>query len=179
MSPQATMERPAVVRPSVSSRRRVMNIPLKGTIEDARRQAAMVLEVLAGVATTTEAAKALSLSLVSYYKLEARALRGLVMGCQPPGRGPRSSPEVEVQRLRKQCRRLQQEVGRYQALVRVTQRAAGLNTVPPAAVKDARGRRKRKPSVRALKAAQTLRNAPAEAAPAQPPASVLVGSAAS
>ena len=169
MSNQATLERPAAKPPRAD--RKYMNIKLHGTIEESRRQAAAILEVLAGVLTPTEAAKALSLSLISYYKLESRALRGLVMGCQPPGRGPRSSPEVEVQRLRKQCQRLQQDVGRYQALVRTAQRAAGLHATAPVAPTDGKGRRKRKPAVRALKAIQTIRNAPPEES-AQPLASV-------
>lgn len=177
MSTQTTLERPAAKPPR--SDRKCMNIKLHGTIEESRRQAAAILEVLAGVLTPTQAAKALSLSLMSYYKLEARALRGLVLGCQPLGRGPRSSPEVEVQRLRKQCQRLQQDVGRYQALVRIAQRAAGLHATAPAASTDGKGRRKRKPVVRALKAIQTIRNAPPEAPPAQPAASALAASEAS
>ena len=161
MSSHATTERPSAAKAPRADRKH-MNIKLKGTIEESRRQAAAILEVLAGVATPTDAAKALSLSLVSYYKLEARALRGLVLGCQPAGRGPRSSPEVEVQKLRRQCQRLQQDVGRYQALVRAAQRAAGLHAMVPAASRDAKGRRKRKPAVRALKAIQTIRSAPPE-----------------
>ena len=154
-----------------------MNIPLKSTSEESRRQAAAVLEVLAGVRTPLEAAKALSLSLVSYYKLESRALRGLVLGCQSPGRGPRPSPEVEIQRLRRQCQRLGQDVGRYQALARAAQRAAGLAAVVPSAPTDARGRRKRKPSVRALKAIQSIRGAMQETPPPEPasPALAAVG----
>ena len=175
---QTKLEHPATAKPPRSDRK-YMNIKLKGTIEESRRQAAAILEVLAGVRTPTDAAKALSLSLPAYYKLEARALRGLVLGCQPPGRGPRSSPEVEVQRLRKQCQRLQQDVGRYQALARAAQRAAGLPAVSAAAPTDAKGRRKRKPSVRALKAIQTIRNAPPDTPPAQPAAPALAATEAS
>ena len=94
MNTQSTLQRPAA-KPSRSDPKH-MNIKLAGTLQESRRQAAAILEVLAGVGTPTDAAKALSLSLVSYYKLEARALRGLVLGCQPVGRGPRPSPEVEV-----------------------------------------------------------------------------------
>lgn len=172
MSNQATLERPAAKpgRPD----RKYMNIQLGKTTDEARRQAAAVLEVLAGVLTPTQAAKALSLSLISYYKLESRALRGMVVGCQPPGRGPRSSPEVEVQRLRKQCQRLQQDVSRYQALVRTAQRAAGLHATAPAVPADGKLHRKRKPAVRALKAIHTIRNAPPDApVPAAQPALAL------
>jgi hypothetical protein len=137
-----------------------MALKLDRTTTDARRQAAAILEVLAGVRTPTEAATALSLSLPAYYKLEARALRGMVLGCQPPGRGPRSSPEVEVKRLRRQCQQLKQEAGRYQALARAAQRAAGLPAPPAKPAKDARGRKRRKPAVRALRALAAIRQAP-------------------
>jgi len=137
-----------------------MALKLDRTTTDARRQAAAILEVLAGVRTPTEAATALTLSLPAYYKLEARALRGMVLGCQPPGRGPRTSPEVEVKRLRRQCQQLKQEAGRYQALARAAQRAAGLSAPPAAPAKDARGRKRRKPAVRALRALAAIRQAP-------------------
>lgn len=147
-----------------------MALKLDRTTSDARRQAAAILEVLAGVRTPMEAAKALGLSLPAYYKLEARALRGMVLGCQPPGRGPRSSPEVEVRRLRRQCQQLKQEAGRYQALARAAQRAAGLTAPPAAPAKDARVRKKRKPSVRALRALAALRQAPDDPPAAAEPA---------
>jgi hypothetical protein len=137
-----------------------MKLKLDRTTDQARAQAAAILAVLAGARTPTDAAKSLSLSLPAYYKLESRALRGLVLGCQPPARGPTPSPEVEVQRLRRQCQRLQQDVGRYQALARAAQRAAGLAASPATPPTDARGRRRRKPSVRALKAINALRQPP-------------------
>jgi hypothetical protein len=133
-----------------------MALKLQKTTVDARRQAAAVLEVLAGARTPGEAATSLGLSVPAYYKLEARALQGMVFGCQPVGRGPKSSPEAEVRRLRRQCEQLIRDLRRYQALARSAQRAAGL-TAPAAVQKDARGRRKRKPAVRALKAAETMR----------------------
>jgi hypothetical protein len=43
-----------------------------------KRQAAAILEVLAGARTPTEAATALAVSLPRYYQLESRALEGLV-----------------------------------------------------------------------------------------------------
>jgi hypothetical protein len=148
-----------------------MALKLDRTTVDSRRQAAAILEVLAGVRTPTDAAKALSLSLPAYYKLESRALQGLINGCQPAARGPTPSPEVEIRKLRRDCQRLQQELQRYQALARNAQRAAGLAAVIPAPKTDARGRRKRKPSVRALRAIDAIRQVP-ETAPPQTPISV-------
>ena len=137
-----------------------MALKLGAITAEVRRQAAAVLEVLAGVRTPTDAAKDLSLSLPAYYKLESRAVRGLVAACRPPGRGPRPSPELEATRLRRQCQRLQQDLQRYQALACSVQRAAGLPSQPATPPRDAKGRRKRKPSVRALKALAALKQAP-------------------
>lgn len=154
---QATVERPVAARePSGPRARRGMGLKLGKTTAESRQQAAAVLDVLAGVRTPADAAKALSLSLPAYYKLESRALESLVQGCQPPGRGPKPSPEVEAHRLRRQCHRLQQDLLRYQALARAAQRAAGLAAAAPPKP-PVKGRRVRKPAVRALKAAQFIR----------------------
>jgi hypothetical protein len=157
-----------VSKPSGVKPRAHMALRLDRTGPDARRQAAAVLDVLAGVRTPTEVAKALAISLVAYYKLEARALEGLVRGCEPAARGPRPSPEVEVRRLQREGERLQREVHRYQALARAAQRASGLSAPAPAAKTDAKGRRHRRPTVRALKAARTIREQPEP--PVPPPA---------
>ena len=162
-APQRTSPTRAPGRP-----RRIMALKLDRTTADSRRQGAAILEVLAGVRTPTDAAKALSLSLPAYYKLESRALQGLINACQPAMRGPTPSPEVEARKLRRDCQRLQQDLQRYQALARNAQRAAGLAAVVPSPKVDARGRRKRKPSVRALKAIQTLRSVPEPPAPEAP-----------
>jgi hypothetical protein len=120
--------------------RQGMALKLGPITPEIRRQAAAILEVLAGARSPTDAAQDLALSLPAYYKLESRAIRGLILACRPPGRGPRPSPELEATRLKRQCQKLQQELQRYQALARAAQRAAGLPA--PAATpkdKDARG----------------------------------------
>jgi hypothetical protein len=171
-APTTTVPKP--VRPRVP-----MALKLGAITSEVRRQAAAVLEVLAGVRTPTDAARDLSLSLPAYYKLESRAIRGLVASCRPPGRGPRLSPELEATRMRRQCQRLQQDLQRYQALARSVQRAAGLPSPPATPPRDAKGRRKRKPAVRALKALAALKQAPEvpEPAPAVTAAPVAQGSA--
>lgn len=160
MNTTLTTSDPSRTGKPVRGTRHAMKLKLERTTGDARRQAAAILEVLAGVRTTTEAAGALSLSLPAYYKLESRALQALVMGCQPACHGRSPSPETEARKLRRDCQRLQQELQRYQALARNAQRAAGLTAVAPTSKIDARGRRKRRPSVRALKAIESLRNVP-------------------
>ena len=133
----------------------------------ARRQAAVILEVLAGVRRPSEAAQVLSTSLPRYYQLERRALLGLVAACEPAPRGPRQDVARQLGALERENRRLKRECDRQQALVRMAQRSLGLP--PPAVLKPAsqgkedskngtaKRRRQRRPSVRALQVVQSLR----------------------
>jgi hypothetical protein len=123
----------------------------------AKRLAAAILEVLAGLRTPQQAAQALELSLPRYYQVEAAGLRGLLAACEAKPRGRQPDPRQEVAALQRQNERLQRDVARQQALVRVAQRTVGLP--PPAApTKAAAGqRKKRKPVARALTVAARLR----------------------
>lgn len=137
--------------------------------QQARRTAAAILEVLAGMMTPAEAARGVGISIVRYYVLEARALQGLVSACEPKPIGRVRTPEREIQDLRLQVRRLTNERDRHQALARAAQRALGLK--PPAPTPKAPGKksRKRKPVVRALRVVEALAQgfrAEAQAAPA-------------
>lgn len=148
-----TRRRPAAPQPSVAS-------------SQARRQAATILQVLAGVRRPSEAAQVLEISLPRYYQLEQRALAGLVTACEPAPRGPRMDLTRRIAALEREKGRLQRECDRQQALVRATQRSLGLAlpgpTKPPVAGKEAaanssgKRRRHRRPSVRALKAVRAL-----------------------
>jgi len=53
----------------------------KDPSQEARRTAAAILEVLAGMRTPSEAAQALSVSVPRYYALEQRAVASLVLWC--------------------------------------------------------------------------------------------------
>jgi hypothetical protein len=111
---------------------------------DGKRRAAAVLEVLGGARTPQEAAQSLALCLPAYYQLEARALQGLGDACEPRRRGrlPATSvPEVD---------RLKGEVVRLQSLLRSMNRSLGL------ADEVADVGRRRRPSIRALRAARKL-----------------------
>jgi len=123
---------------------------------EARRIAAAILEVLAGVRTPLQAAETLGVSLARYYQLEASALRGLLAACEPKPRGRQPNLEAELLVLRRQNQRLQRDVSRQQSLVRLTQKAAGL-AAPAPPVKGAGKKRKRKPVARALTVAERLR----------------------
>lgn len=164
--------------------------PRGGASCQARRQAAAILEVLAGVRRPSEAAQALGTSLPRYYQLEQRALAGLVSACEPAPRGPRQDLARQVAKLQREKQRLARECDRQQALVRVAQRCLGL--APPAPAKTsgkeeqaagdgatAKRRRSRRPTIRALKAARALERegvVTAGEAAANPPLVVAAGS---
>ena len=138
---------------------------------EAGRYAAAILEVLAGVRTPTDAAVALGLSVPRYYLWEQRALEGLVAACEPRGVGRISSSRCQIAALEKEIVRLKQECARHQALVRAAQRTIGLAPPPPKPVSKAGGKksRKRRPTVRALKAVTAIQGRVAtEEVPARP-----------
>jgi hypothetical protein len=129
---------------------------------DAKRTAAVILEVLAGMRTPLQAAEALGVSLPRYYQLEAQALAGLVAACTPKPKGRQANPTREAMALRRDNERLQRELARQQTLVRLSQR--GLGVAPPPAKPVAKKGRQRKPVVRALTLATRLQAPPAEPA---------------
>ena len=127
---------------------------------DAKRLAAAILEVLAGARTPTDAAKALGVSVPRYYQVETRALRALLVACEPRPKGRVRDPQHEIEALRKQKERLQQEVTRQQALVRAAYRTVGL-AAPSAPAGKVDGKpngkkRRRRPVARALALAAHL-----------------------
>jgi len=129
-----------------------------GVSPETRRQAAAILEVLAGVRTPTEVAQQLAISLTRYYIMEGRALQGLVAACAPRPQGRLRTPASELAALRRECEQLRRQVARQLALLRVTERTVGLTAAAPSAKAD-RGspkKRHRKPKARALQAAAVL-----------------------
>jgi hypothetical protein len=130
---------------------------LQGSTES-KRIAALVLEVLSGTKTTIDASRALGVTLARYYQLEARALQGVLTALEPKRRGgKRTDPGREIEQLRRDSERLQREVIRLQALLRASQRAIGI--VAPARPDKSRlsGKRKKRPTARALRAVAALR----------------------
>ena len=151
--------------PPAAAAKRVRNrVPLlPEASKDAKRLAAVILEVWAGVRTPLQAAEALGLSLPRYYQVEANGLNGLVAACTPKPKGRQANPAREATTLRRDNERLRRELGRHQALVRLTQR--GLGVTPPAQTVTKKGRR-RKPVVRALTLAARLQPEATQPAPA-------------
>jgi hypothetical protein len=129
----------------------------QGVSREARRSAALILEVLAGTRTTVEAAAALEVPLTRYYVLEARALQGLLAACEPRTQGRQHSTLGELQAMRRERDRWQRESARLQALLRASQRTIGV-TAPPPTPPKASGKkpRRRKPVARALTVASHL-----------------------
>lgn len=135
-----------------------------------RKQAAAVLEVLAGLRTPQQAATALGLSLPAYFHTETRALRGLILACctQAPGRQPTLAPQLRQAQAK--IAELQRQVGRYQALLRTAQRHVGLAPAAEAKSDPGTRRKAKKPSVRAIRAIQALNQVAVVPAPGAPPA---------
>lgn len=125
-----------------------------GSIE-ARKTACLILEVLGGLRTPTDAAKALGVSAQRYYGLEAQALEGLVHACERRGPGRQRTPGGLIAALEAKVAQLERECARRQALLRVSQRTLGL-AKPAELPAPSPGKRRRKPAVRALKAAAEL-----------------------
>ena len=147
---------------------------VQGGSSEANRIVVAILEVLAGIRSPAEAAAALNISLVRYYLLETRALDGMVAACEPKSLGKQPSPQTRIASLEKELQQARRECARQQALVRVAQRSVGLSATDgqkgkASSKRDPKGRKKRRPTVRALKAANTLRKkiAAAEAATVQ------------
>jgi len=134
---------------------------------EAQRLAAAILEVLAGMRTPGQAAEALGMSQARYFQIETRAMQALVAGCEPRPRGPGRSADQELAALKRQHERLQRELGRQQTLVRLAQRNIGLAPPKPTSGKpngkDKGKKRRRRPVVRALRAAEALQQRSQEA----------------
>lgn len=130
---------------------------------NAKRMAAVVLEVLSGLRTPTDASQATGISLPRYYVLETRGLQGLISALEPRPKGKQRSPASTVAALGREKEKLQRELLRAQALVRVAQRSVGLKERRPEKAKPGT-RRRRRPSVRVLQAVKALRRETPETA---------------
>ena len=137
----------------------------EGASVTARRQAAVILEVLGGVRTPVDAAHVLEVTLPRYYQLETRAVQGLLLACEPRPMGRTQAAASALAALREECVRLRRDCARQQALVRVAQRT--INVPAPSAKPNKPGKgRRRRPMVRALRAAARVR--PLEEQPMEP-----------
>jgi hypothetical protein len=96
--------------------------------------------------------------LPRYYLAEARALRGLLAACEPTPRGRRAAAGAgELPGLREENQRLKKQCARQQALLRLQQRALGLEAAPDTAGQQKPGKKRRQPRKRALRLIEGLR----------------------
>lgn len=138
---------------------------LKGSRE-AKRLATVILEVLSGLVSTTEASELLEIALPRYYLLETRALQGLISALEPRPRGRQKSVESVIAGLEADNKRLEQELSRLNALIRSAHRAIGLKSTSPTQAASKSGakagaksgkRKVRRGKPRAVKAIEVLR----------------------
>jgi hypothetical protein len=129
-----------------------------GGTPEARRMAAAILEVWAGVRTPQAAASALGVSQPRFYQLEQRAVATIVAACEPRPRGPGVSHERQIRALERQLAVSRRDGARLQALLRTSQRTIGLPAAPsgPPAKPPGGKRRSRRPTARALRLAKAL-----------------------
>ena len=165
----------------MSARKRAPRSSTRGldASQDAKRLGSVVLEVLSGLRGPTEASQVLGISAQSYYKLETRAVQGMLQALETrEQRRRRAKPETELARVTAERDRLRRELLRAQALVRVAQRTVGLPA--PASEKSVKpgskglkgkGQHKRTPHVRARRLAEELRQEAGDPAPAATPTS--------
>jgi len=128
---------------------------------DAKRAAAVVLEVLSGLMGPSEGSETLGTSLNRYYELETRALQGLVTALEPRPKGRQRTPEDAIRALEKEKKKLERELTRAQTLVRAAQRTIGLPSKPSRKSTKARSKPKTRRVHRGRKAVARLR-APGE-----------------
>lgn len=157
-----TLEKPAAAaaeKPPKQRKSRGSYPQLKNVTEDgeAKRLCAILLEVLGGVRTPTNAAGALGVSVPRYYALEARGLRGLLSACQRRQKGRRRTAESELSHLRLDLERVTKERDRLGALLRTSQRALGISAPPKPPVARGGKRKPKRPQVRALRASKALK----------------------
>jgi hypothetical protein len=165
----------------VTAKRRKTTRPTSGpqTLQgsrEAKRQAAVLLEVLSGLRGPQEGSQALGVSLNRYYQLETRALQGFIQALEPRPKGRQRTPESELAELRRDKERLTRELSRNQALLRAAQRSLGLPRARAESngsklrgkVKTTKSRRRTR-TVRATKAIAALRRVESDS-PSQPAA---------
>ncbi len=135
---------------------------------DARRRAAQILEVLAGLRTPAQAAEVLGLRVVRYYALERRAVAGMVAALDPKDRRQRRSQRRELSERDRQIHDLSRENTRLAALLRAAQRGVCVEPGKPPGKAPPGGQPTRRPRARALTLARTLSKVAPVAQAAEP-----------
>lgn len=91
--------------------------------QEAKSKVSLVLDVLAGEKSISEACRQTGIKPMQYYKLEERMVRAMFAAATvKPGRGRRKDPLAEASALATQTEDLRQEHRRLKSLVRVTKK---------------------------------------------------------
>jgi hypothetical protein len=91
--------------------------------EMARRRCLMVLSVLSGEAPVTDVVEQHKISRMTYYKLESRALAGMLSALLPGAESnPASSSAARIQQLEEKVARLEKDKRRTERLLFMTRR---------------------------------------------------------
>lgn len=112
--------------------------------DGARKAGAVILEVLSGLRGTAEACEVLAITPMRYYVLETRALQGLVGALEPRPKGKRRSPDDKMREIVRDKQRLERELMRTRALVRVAERTIGIPAVASKSKSGTNGKTKRR-----------------------------------
>lgn len=123
--------------------RRPLRAELEKSSDQARRQAAIVLECLSGATGPQEASRAMGVALARYYQLESRALHAIVQALEPRPRGRAESDAAAKKKSQIERQRLERELHRYQALYRTAQKSLGVGP-RQAPASEGKGKRKRR-----------------------------------
>jgi transposase len=95
--------------------------------QQARRRAALIVQVQCGQITATEAANQLGVSRKTYYEWEKRALQALVASQQErPGGRPGTPRDPEKERLQQQAQQLREQAQVLEQTLAIRQQLADL-----------------------------------------------------
>ena len=93
-----------------------------------QERTSVIIKVLAGLLTVSEAAKKLGISRKTYYELEPKALAGMMKAIDPRKAGrPKKTIDAEQKRMKKEIKTLKQQATLNQMKLRVRDLFKGLN----------------------------------------------------
>jgi transposase len=95
--------------------------------QQARRRAALIVQVQCGQITATEAANQMGVSRKTYYEWENRALQALVASQQErPGGRPATPRDAEKETLREQAQQMREQARVLQETLAIREQVAEL-----------------------------------------------------
>jgi len=131
----------------------------------------MILSVLSGEVSVSDAIEQAQISRGFYYDLEERALGAMLVALTPGGESQASSPQARITQLEERCKKLEQDKRRSERLLHLTRRV-----IKPGTVKTTAGR----PRKRRTSASSTHRGSkPSQSSTKSPSASSSVSVSAS